>query len=167
MPEYNDLFWKELRNRSAHKGYTTADLARDANKKLLVELLKKLNIEPENMTVEEQIELVVNLRRELNLIKQEQKIACKQERKFDKRRKLDDRRVLEFFSYMVPRKNREAIMGDLREDIVEMSEKGYSGWYITFIMVKELVYALITQWPSVLKIGLWAWLGAKVKQWIS
>lgn len=75
-------------------------------------------------------------------------------------------RWVESVSFWIPRKNREAIMGDIQEDCVELRELGKSEWRIRANVIWQLSICALRMWPAAVKAALLAWVVAKFREMI-
>lgn len=67
-------------------------------------------------------------------------------------------------SFWIPRRHREAIIGDIREDCAELRLLGKSEWRIRLHVIWQLAICLLTMWPAALKAALWGALGALISR---
>jgi hypothetical protein len=71
------------------------------------------------------------------------------------------------FSFWIPRRYRQAIMGDLIEDREDMRSLGKSEWRIRAHVVWQIAISALSLWPAAAKGVLFGTLLAKLRQWIN
>lgn len=74
--------------------------------------------------------------------------------------------VLRCLSYMVPRKHREPLVGDLLEDIADRRRAGWGNGRIWIMVLCQLLVMLL-EWPAVWKLAISSWLISSLRRWFT
>jgi hypothetical protein len=73
-------------------------------------------------------------------------------------------RLLQFLSRFIPRKNREEIVGDLREDLAEFRQEGLGERRLILHVLWQLFYCVA---PRLAKWGTFGWLAEAVRKYLA
>lgn len=72
-------------------------------------------------------------------------------------------RCLKFLQTLIPRHNREAILGDIWEDVVEFRAEGWKESHVRLHILWQLAVIVACRCRGIYRLAIFAWLAAKVR----